>query len=470
MEQAIEKKPIDKLWLAGALLILSTCLLAYKNLAFYIHPDFNLLFTLLMTPFILFIPEKGKLSQRFGWLSLVMLLLYPVLKIQSCFFFGFCFLLLFIVENFWGKLNNGALFLVALCSPMATYVIKIFGFPIRLWLSEIAVKLFKATGLIASAEGNQIFMNGEAFLVEPACVGLKMVTTALLLCLAIVSYRERRYQRQLKFPAYVLILLSTLGLIILANLFRIIGLIIFKSPEGTVSHEIIGVVCTGVYSVLPLLGISLLIFSRFKKWTIPFNVAQKNEEESVDENINGKGINAKPSRLSKIKKYTKFLPYLLLAIQLGILGYFNVADQYYVHKSYTTSDELFQLDGYTSSEVEFNGTKLENENALVYRKPCFNFWSADHNPAICWKGSGYNFTAENVITVKEHKIYTAELVNNEDKIYTAWWFSNGETITTNQLKWRWDMMTKKKSFHLINVSCETPEMLEMEIACLMDMT
>jgi len=469
MEQVVNKKPIDKLWLAGALLILSTCLLAYKNLAFYIHPDFNLLFTLLMAPFILFIPVKGKLSQRFGWLSLVMLALYPVLKIQSCFFFGFCFLLLFIVENFWGKLNNGALFLVALCSPMATYVIKIFGFPIRLWLSEIAVKLFSFTGMVATAEGNQIFMSGEAFLVEPACVGLKMVTTALLLCLAIVSYRERRYQRQLKLPAYIAILFTTLGLIIFANLFRILGLIIFKSAEGTVSHEIIGVVCTGVYAVLPLLGISYIIFSRFKNWTVPFSPIEDGNEEVLNDN-NDVIEKDKLTTFNKVKQYTRFFPYVLLAVQLGILGYFNLTDQYYVHKSYTTNESLFELDGYVSSEVKFNGTKLENDEALVYRKPCFNFWSADHNPAICWKGSGYTFTAEKVINVKEHKIYTAELVNEQDKIYTAWWFTDGESITTNQLKWRWEMMTKKSNFHLINVSCETPEKLEEQIACLLELT
>ena len=35
--------------------------------------------------------------------------------------------------------------------------------------------------------------------------------------------------------------------------------------------------------------------------------------------------------------------------------------------------------------------KFSNDTSLIYVKPIPHFYSAEHNPLICWNGSGYHF-------------------------------------------------------------------------------
>jgi len=395
----------QKLWIV--LLILVALAAALPQLSWYLYPDFSLFLTLFFAPFILFIPDNTQKSVRFGLVSLLCFAFYPVLKIQSCFFLGLCFLCFFIIESLWGKLNNASIFWVALLSPMSAYVFKIFGFPIRLKLTEWAAQLFQFLNVEVVANGNN----------------------------------EKRSNIKLRFLSYPVFLIFTCFLVVVANLIRIISLILFQSKEGTLGHEIIGIACLIFYVVVPLYFIIPYLVDRFEI------------------------LQSKKQLTFKFPKNTYINQSILLVCIFGFLFYFNITGNFYQHPTYEKTPKLHYIKGFKSKPVDFGGTKLTNDKALIYHKPCSNFWSADHNPSICWKGSGYVFKTEQVKLINGIEIYTAGLVKDKDeKLFTAWWFTNGETITNNQLNWRWQMISGAPDFAMINVTCNSEAELEKQVA------
>jgi exosortase N len=106
-----------------------------------------------------------------------------------------------------------------------------------------------------------------------------------------------------------------------------------------------------------------------------------------------------------------------------------------------------------SSEVMPNGVvKMSNEEALIYLKPIAEFFSGEHTPLFCWRGSGYQFRHIRELPIGAHVIYCGEMIRPDGKLWTAWWYSNGEVQTIDQFDWRGRMMRGEKDFLLINVT------------------
>src|SRR5687767_3919847 len=83
--------------IAALSLMALASLICAQNLAFYLTFSFNLYVALMVFPFVMRI-TKQDYSHRYGWISLLFFCLYPVLKIQLCFFFGFAFFMMFVIE------------------------------------------------------------------------------------------------------------------------------------------------------------------------------------------------------------------------------------------------------------------------------------------------------------------------------------------------------------------------------------
>jgi exosortase N len=109
--------------------------------------------------------------------------------------------------------------------------------------------------------------------------------------------------------------------------------------------------------------------------------------------------------------------------------------------------------------MEGGVTKMFNENILVYVKPIPEFFTGEHTPLICWKGSGYHFEGIKKSTINGREIYTGNLVKPGAKLFTAWWYENGSTSTIDQLNWRMRMLRGEKDFCLINVTAENESAL-----------
>ncbi|HSZ34794.1 MAG TPA: hypothetical protein VK772_15865, partial [Puia sp.] len=60
-------------------------------------------------------------------------------------------------------------------------------------------------------------------------------------------------------------------------------------------------------------------------------------------------------------------------------------------------------------------------------------------------------------------IYTSTLEKGNDKLYTAWWYDNGELKTISQFTWRWDSFKHNRPWVLVNVTAESESELFKQI-------
>lgn len=130
-------------------------------------------------------------------------------------------------------------------------------------------------------------------------------------------------------------------------------------------------------------------------------------------------------------------------------------------KQQTTHSELvtaFTKQNYMVCKITKDGFyQLTKPGLLLYVKPLPDWWSAEHSPAVCWRGGGYELRRVREERVAGKAVYTAELCHkNRPTLYTAWWFSNGTCQTIGQLDFRWQMMRGEPGFSLINITSEKP--------------
>lgn len=56
------------------------------------------------------------------------------------------------------------------------------------------------------------------------------------------------------------------------------------------------------------------------------------------------------------------------------------------------------------------------------------------------------------LQVGSTSIYVGELHLGKEKLYTAWWLSNGTHHTIDQRDWRWRMLRGERGFNLVNAT------------------
>ena len=124
---------------------------------------------------------------------------------------------------------------------------------------------------------------------------------------------------------------------------------------------------------------------------------------------------------------------------------------------------LPRAEGYEATMFSADVVKLKSDKALVYVKTIEGFYASEHNPLMCWIGSGYEFEELQKKVYGSNVFYTGTLRNGADVLYTAWWYDNGTNRTIEQLEWRWDMLKGSNAYAVVNVTCNTEEELEGEI-------
>ena len=433
-------KHIELKWLLVVSLLSLGTLLCIQNLDFYLVFDFKLMLILLVSPFVIFVKYPGEYSIRYAVLSLLFLGLYPVLKIQSCFFVGFSFFLLFVIESWLGKLNNLPLFFVVVVSPFALFLFNLFGFPIRLQLTHLATEVLVYIYPTISNAGNMILFEGNEFSVDPECMGIKMTVTGFLIALGMIAYVERSTDKNLNFFWIAGLMLATGFFIVSTNFLRIVTIILFKAMPGTMAHEFIGILSLVVYTVVPLY---FLVKTAFRY------LGQEKRE-------------------SKPVKQKSWITWSLTGILLASLCTLNLYRDDFRNTGNDSKLSGIHLPAYKDTLLENGVLQLENEHALVYIKPGGSFYGPDHTPTICWRGSGYTFVKENKIEVNQKQLFTAELRSEEDTLHTAWWYDNGSHQTINQFDWRWRTLKGEEPFRIINVTVSDKEELECEVGKLME--
>lgn len=345
------------------------------------------------------------------------------------------------IEFFYGQMSLLPILVILLISPIS-YIVTILSFPLRLWLTKIAAFLLTKVSSVAEATGNVILYNDNEYSVDPACMGLKMLTTSLWFSLYILFFIQKKHVKQLRLHMILLILVIVVLLNIITNISRIIILVLFDISPNSILHSFAGIACFILYTVLPLIFIINKIVL-YKGTPLAENSANKHITGALN--------------------YKYALPLIALAVT-GIAGITS-------HKDISltqTHTPIKEVQEYSCDIYDNDIFRLKNNNVLIYIKPIASWYSSEHNPLICWIGSGYEFEQLSEKLYSNTTVYTGTLKNNEDILYTAWWYDNGDNRTISQLDWRWWMMQGESRFSVVNVTCNSSKQLKDELTKILE--
>lgn len=422
-------KPVSLFAIAYIIL----AVIALKN--YLPFQSLNFILGLIALPFSLQIQGQRKIGYRFGWIMLVCCILCFIAPVSTILYFTICFALFFLIEYFYGRVNLLAVFTIALMSPVFQYFINTFSFPLRLELTKLAGVLFSAINSDVIVRGNVIIQNGNEFSVDPGCMGLNMMESSLLLGIMLVGFYQKRFQKKLTNWKLLFYLGTIVILNIVANLIRIILLVQFSVLPGTLSHELAGIICLIVYVFLPAVWLAYLIIKRS---------AIQNNKAVQYIGISRKALILHLAALSGIS---------LLAVRV-----YGTDTYKKPNASLFNGNADFLVTEYAPGIL-----KVQNTQALIYIKYIRGFYDTDHNPMICWKGSGYIFEQIQKEKISKQEIYTGLLINGEEKLYSAWWYDNGRSASISQFEWRWDMLKGAESYAVVNVTCASREELDRQV-------
>ena len=422
------------------LIFLLAWLTAYAGLLFffkheYLFLRFSFVLGLALSPFIVRQISQQK-SLWYGWIALAFGSVLLLERSNMAYYFCAGFGLLFLLESARGRLNRLPVFLLVVMSPVFQYIAEVWSFPVRLKMSELAARALSISGLETKAAGNVILLDGAEFSVDPACMGLNMLSTSLLLALLLLAWFERQRDFIFSIKETAGWMLLTLLLALLANFNRLLVLVLFHILPEDPMHDAWGVLGMVVYVLLPLY---FLI-----RWRSRL-VSGVSAEEVLSPLI---------SSLAKRS---------MQIIRVAILTLLLFAGQAPEHEPAFNEGNVqaYQIPGYRHSLTEDGVLKLENDSTLIYIKPPSGFMRASHDPRICWKGSGYEFKRVQRQTLAGLEVYTAVLEKGNDQLYTAWWYDNGLRQTVEEWDWRWaGLLGGKQGYRLVNVTCSSSEGLE----------
>jgi exosortase N len=390
----------------------------------------NIILGLIAIPVVSVTKRNEQGATRYAWAGIIMGVLSIWLPVSTLLYFTIVFAAFYIAESFAGKINLLPLMVAVLMSPVVQYISNVFSFPIRMELTEWAGGLIGLTGVETSVHGNMIVCNNNEFAVDPACMGLNMMITSQLLQLILIAIYQKRYGKRASWMQVLLLMAFVFSLNIFSNLFRIVMLVWFNILPGTAMHDVVGILCLVCYVIIPSLYITRVFIRRFAKSLV-------------------RELHEMP-----YSRYWRLLHLPLLAITC--IAAFNV------HKNQdeiAIANNLPVINGYKAEQLQHGIVKLQNDETLIYIKGIPGFYSSEHNPMICWRGSGYEFRhiiQENIGTMV---VYTAVLQKEKSQLYTAWWYDNGDKCTIEQLDWRWDVLTGGNNYSVVNVSANTKESL-----------
>jgi len=366
--------------------------------------------------------------------AFILLLLIWLIPVKTLLYFALAAAFFYWIEENYGRIHFLGIVALFLSSPAFQYAAGAFSFPIRLQLTKVVGAVFSLFASNLELRGNVILFEGREFVVDPACMGLHMLSLSLLLGILLLGLLQRKTGKLIKWQTAVLYLICLFVFNLVANILRIILLVQFAIPPEASMHDVIGLACLFIYVCVPACYLAKYFVSKAAI-----------ENESV--------------RQAASKRHLLILQWILLAGLLLAALRVETVDTY----SRFTDKYTQVINGYTSSVYAPGIVKLENTEALLYVKFIRGFYDTEHNPTMCWRGSGYVFNDVKIQTVEGKEVYIATLCKGNNKLYTAWWYGNANYATTSQWKWRWSMAKSSHHYAVINVTTATPTALNAEV-------
>jgi exosortase N len=373
-------------------------------------------------------------SARFGYSAIIITALYFFIPAKTLLYAAIGSAAFFMVERFFTRVGFIQVVTLICMSPIFEYFTNVFSFPLRLGLTSLAAGIMNFFGEKIQAEGNVLSGSGSEFSVDQVCVGLNMLSASLLAGIILTGIFQQKYARKVSSAAILILLAIVFVLNLVCNLFRIACLVHFRIGPDSPLHALVGMCCFAVYVLLPSMAL-------IRWWILRY------------------GENNQSSASVPVLSVTSMLPHFVL---FGCILLSTI-----IKKELTANaildDKPMNISGYRSTKLADHITKLENGRALIYIKPIAGFFSSDHQPTMCWTGSGYQFTKVEEKQIGSMKVYYGILQKDKDKLYTAWWYDDGEQATISQFRWRWHAFRGSGKYVLINVSSVTSELLDKEV-------
>lgn len=378
--------------------------------------------------------ERG--NTRYFFLAATALLLYMLVPAKTFLCISSLCGCLLLAETFYGRVNSLPVLVLVIMSPVFEYAMNVFSFPIRLALTAWAGSMIRVAGQQVSVQGNMIICNGNEFSVDPACMGLQMMVTALLCGVILIGFYQKLHKKELNIWLILAILAAMILMNVVSNLLRIIFLVWLNIMPGTVMHDVAGVMCLVLYVIVPLMFLIPWLVRRYGKPVVTHR------------------------RYYVLRSAVKLF-LLNVILPAGLITTFLV------NKPRGTGNQLLSnlpaMPGFVVQPLPGNIIRIQNDTLLVYIKHIPASYYTEHHPMICWKGSGYSFYKVEETSVGGHTIYTALLQQEKDQLYTAWWYDNGAKSTSSQLQWRWDVLLGAHPYSLVNITATSEEKLKQAV-------
>ncbi len=429
-------------WLRATGILIGILLCSLLFLKNYFIIQNTTIFGLMIFPYLIIIEKKKQYSYRYLPWAFFLVIFGLWLPVKSIFFFTAILCALAFIEIWVGKTNHLPLFLIFLLSPMLIYFRSILGISIRFYLSEFAAKILSFTGLPIQVLGNTIQYNQEVFSIDPACMGLSMLTHSFLLGLFIMAYFQKSTNHILSFHKNIFLLVSLFIFNLISNLIRIICLILLKVYPELIAHDVFGIICLILYVLIP--------FYFLCKW-----VYNHHQDEKGYLNI---AINNNLIVRKKIFSVLLFIGFMYQGFK---------TNQHF--SNFKILPKYCNISNYKKELAATDVLKFSKENVLIYVKPIPHFYSAEHSPLICWNGSGYHFKRIEKQLIANTKVFVGILQKDkEPPFYSCWWFDNGQHKTNSQWNWRTNAIKTNTQYSLINVNAPTYEKMKKETMEVLD--
>ncbi len=390
----------------------------------------NFIIGLMALPFSMNAAQASSKTKLYSAIAIVFSAMACFMPEKTFMYFAIAACMLLITERFVAGVSLVTWLIVFFMSPVTNYLVTVFSFPIRMQLTLLAGSLLRLVGVTAKVTGNVIYTTTSEFVVDPECMGLNMLLSAMLSGLIIVAVMQKMQAKKLSTAWLALIMSFVFACILFANLMRIMLLVYFKLLPGNMMHEIVGLLCFVVYTVLPSLW--------FIQWLIKkFGTAQDVEPRT------------------EVKGYkTLLLPAALLVLLSAATA---------MHDQPAVAHATANIEGYERTVVQNDVVKYKSPTALVYYKRIKGALYPEHNPLICWTGCGYRMEGMQMVKTGSMSYYTATLRKDKEQLSTAWWFDNGVHRTASQLEWRWDAIRSAHNYAVINVTTVDEASLKNEL-------
>jgi exosortase N len=394
----------------------------------------NVIAGALLFPFTIFI--TGERRNNFLLIGAVVLFSAFALSmgVRIGYFVALWLSVIWLIEYFIGRCNALVLFQLLFMSPVFTQITTVLGFTLRLKISGIAASLLRLVDLNAFAEGNLIVLDGVSFSVDEACVGLSMLSIAMIAGAFILGHRYRTSGKTLSAGIVIAFFASVFAVNVVTNLGRILLLVCFHIAPETVMHEAIGLICLIFYTIIPIYFGSGWMMKMARTSVVP---ASDVTPTTITWQVLPIGMTL-----------------LMLLTGVAVAEQRRHIDQRALPGSIAAPTTVMLNDGIA---------KVTTEHLLIYVKPIAEWFTSEHTPLICWKGSCYSFVGVREVQLYGRTLYCGRLVKGNEQLSTAWWYSNGRKQTISQLEWRKDMLMEGAEYNLINVTAADEQTLLEEL-------